>query len=268
MLKARIITALFLLAGLSYALFGLSDSGWIAFVALVMGLAGWEWGRLATFPPVGCIAYGLATASLYVGLTLVGGAPVRLGLYLLSVAFWIILVPLFLARRPGIGKAPVAALLGWLVLLPASLAMVQLHDKGPLVLFAVMAAVWVADIGAYFVGRAFGKRKLAPAISPGKSWEGAYGGAVGVMIYGFAVAFCTGHMAGVSVAGVAVMTLALLLFAAVSVEGDLFESLLKRQAGIKDSSNLLPGHGGVLDRIDSLTSTLPLAGLALSLLNF
>ena len=267
MLKARIITALFLLAGLSYALFGLSDSGWIAFVALVIGLAGWEWGRLAVFPSAGCIVYGLATAAFYVALTLLAGPSIRLGLYLLSAAFWIILVPLFLARRPGIGKPPVAALLGWLVLLPASLAMVQLHDRGPLVLFAVMAAVWVADIGAYFVGRAFGKRKLAPAISPGKSWEGAYGGAAGVMIYGFVVAFGAGFMTGVSVTGIAALTLALLLFAAVSVEGDLFESLLKRQAGIKDSSNLLPGHGGVLDRIDSLTSTLPLAGLALSLIN-
>ncbi len=266
MLKARIITALFLLAGLSYALFGLPDSGWMVFVAVVIGLAGWEWGRLAVFPPAACIAFGMLTAACYAGLVLLGGESVRLGLYILSAAFWIVLAPIFLARRPGMGNPLRAAALGWLVLLPAALAMVQLRSAGPWVLMAVMAPVWVADIGAYFVGRAFGRRKLAPSISPGKSWEGAYGGAVGVLIYGFTVAFATGHLAGASFAGMLLLTLALLVFAAVSVEGDLFESLLKRQAGIKDSSNLLPGHGGVLDRIDSLTSTLPLAGLVLSVL--
>ena len=264
MLKARVITALFLLAGLSYALFGLPDGGWIAFVALVIGLAGWEWGRLAAFSQVACIGNGVLTAALYVALVLLGGDTARLGLYLLSAGFWILLTPFFLARRPGIGNPVMAVLLGWLVLLPAALAMVQLRTAGPLLLLAVMAGVWIADIGAYFVGRAFGKRKLAPSISPGKSWEGAYGGAFGVLLYGFAVAFGSGHMQGVSPGGTALLAVALLVFAAVSIEGDLFESLLKRQAGIKDSSNLLPGHGGILDRIDSLTSTLPLAGLALS----
>ena len=266
MLKARIITALFLVAGLSYALFGLSDNGWIAFVALVIGLAGWEWGRLAVFPPRICAIYGVLTSLSYVGLVLACGASVRLGLYIASAVFWIGLVPLFLARRPGIGEFFRASLLGWLVLLPAALAMVQLRAKDPRLLLAVMAAVWMADIAAYFVGRAFGRRKLAPSISPGKSWEGAWGGAAGVMVYGFAVAFGSGLMSGVSAGGVLLLALALLLFAAVSVEGDLFESLLKRQAGIKDSSSLLPGHGGILDRIDSLTSTLPLAGLALTVL--
>jgi phosphatidate cytidylyltransferase len=131
-------------------------------------------------------------------------------------------------------------------------------------LLAAMALVWVADIAAYFTGRAFGKRKLAPAISPGKTWEGVAGAVVGVMIYG-AVVLNFSPLAGNVPLAAPLLVLLLLVLTAVSVMGDLFESLLKRQAGIKDSSNLLPGHGGVLDRIDALTSTLPLAALIVHL---
>ena len=124
----------------------------------------------------------------------------------------------------------------------------------------VMAAVWVADIAAYFTGRAFGRRKLAPSISPGKSWEGAYGAVAGVCAYGLACLSYIGYP--VAEPGKLVLALVgLVAFTAVSIIGDLFESLVKRQAGVKDSGTLLPGHGGILDRIDSLTSTLPLAAL-------
>jgi len=121
-----------------------------------------------------------------------------------------------------------------------------------------MALVWIADIAAYFTGRAFGRRKLAPQISPGKTWEGAYGATVGVLVYGLAMYGLFAPSNGVSPL---LLVPVLLLLTAVSIIGDLFESLLKRQAGIKDSSQLLPGHGGILDRIDSLTSTLPLVTL-------
>jgi phosphatidate cytidylyltransferase len=141
------------------------------------------------------------------------------------------------------------------VLLPALLAVVQLRQLGALALLALMAIVWVADITAYFAGRAFGKRKLAPSISPGKTWAGAYGAVAGVVGYGLAAS------AIVDLPGPAVLIPVLVVLTVLSIVGDLFESLLKRQADIKDSSNVLPGHGGVLDRIDSLTSTLPLIAL-------
>jgi phosphatidate cytidylyltransferase len=131
-------------------------------------------------------------------------------------------------------------------------------------MLAAMALVWVADIAAYFAGRAFGRRKLAPAISPGKTWEGVAGAVVGVLAYGGAV-FNFSPLAGKLPLSVPLLALLLVTLTAVSVMGDLFESLLKRQAGIKDSSQLLPGHGGVLDRIDALTSALPLSALILFL---
>ena len=121
-----------------------------------------------------------------------------------------------------------------------------------------MATVWVADTGAYFFGRTFGSHKLAPSISPGKTWEGAVGGGLTVIVYGFV--FSSKLPAVLSDSFVLLLS-ALILLTVISIMGDLFESLLKRQAGLKDSSNVLPGHGGVLDRIDSLTSTLPLVAL-------
>lgn len=264
MLKARIITALVLVAALGSALFGLSHEGWAWLMAAVTGLAGWEWGGLAAFRPVARVAYGLVTALLCLALEQVLAAaliPVSM-LYWPSVVFWLLAVPLFLRHRPrsGMASAPV----GWLVLLPTFVAAVQLRAAGPWVLLAVMAMVWVADIAAYFSGRRFGRNKLAPAISPGKTWEGAWGATLAVLIYGFGVAATSGQLAGLSAVGTAAFAFLLLVLTAISIEGDLFESLLKRQAGIKDSSQLLPGHGGILDRIDSLTSTLPLAGLMLT----
>jgi phosphatidate cytidylyltransferase len=143
------------------------------------------------------------------------------------------------------------------VLLPTWIAMVQLRSLGAGALLGIFAVVWMADIAAYFSGKAFGKHKLAPSISPGKTREGAIGACVGVVIYGVAVRqiFSLDFMPWALWIGVLVGV------TAISIVGDLYESLLKRKAGIKDSSNILPGHGGVLDRIDSLTSTLPIVAL-------
>jgi phosphatidate cytidylyltransferase len=124
-------------------------------------------------------------------------------------------------------------------------------------LLAVLAAVWIADIGAYCAGKTFGRRKLAPAISPGKTWEGALGASLAVLAYGVAMR----QAFGIDSIPLALWLCGLLALTAISIIGDLFESLLKRQAGLKDSSSILPGHGGVLDRIDSLTSTLPAVAL-------
>jgi phosphatidate cytidylyltransferase len=121
--------------------------------------------------------------------------------------------------------------------------------------------VWIADIGAYFAGRAFGRHKLAPQISPGKTWEGALGATLALVSYGLLVLDFRGLLAGFGAGAMLWLVLGLVALTAVSICGDLFESLLKRQAGVKDSGQLLPGHGGVLDRIDSLTSTLPWVGI-------
>ncbi len=180
--------------------------------------------------------------------------------YAVSALFWLLCVPFWLRARWAMPGAGAASIVGLVLLLPPSLAMAHLRLLSPWLLLGVMAAVWVADIAAYFTGRAFGRRKLAPSISPGKSWEGAYGAVVGVVIYGF-ICFSYVGYAMADVGSVVFATAALVAFTAVSIMGDLFESMLKRQAGVKDSGTLLPGHGGILDRIDSLTSTLPLAGL-------
>jgi phosphatidate cytidylyltransferase len=186
--------------------------------------------------------------------------PVLLGL---SVAFWILVVPLWLRFKWTLaGNDFVGYLLGALVILPTWAAMVALHAVSTWLMLAVMALVWVADISAYFTGRAFGKHKLAPTISPGKTWEGVIGALVGVLIYGGAV-LSFSPLKDKMPLGAPLLGLLLIVLTLVSVMGDLYESLLKRQAGIKDSSQLLPGHGGILDRIDALTSTLPLAALIL-----
>ncbi|HNH25091.1 MAG TPA: phosphatidate cytidylyltransferase, partial [Accumulibacter sp.] len=176
--------------------------------------------------------------------------------------FWGLCVPLWLWRRWRLPGRLAGVLIGLMLLLPAWLALIQLRQAGPYALLAIMMIVWLADTGAYFAGRRWGRHKLAPNISPGKTWEGAIGGAVAVIVYGFGLSLLYPEMLGMSSWR---LLLVLVVITVVSVMGDLLESLLKRQAGLKDSSNILPGHGGVLDRIDSLTSTLPIVALFWSL---
>ena len=264
MLRARIFTALVLVGIFGVELFAAPDSMWLAFCALVAALSAWEWGALVRLGGGARIAYAIAM-SLLVALAAPGGwlgagmLP-SLVLFGLSASFWTMIIPVWLRDRWTLPGEGIGLLLGVLVLLPSALALYSLRDYGAWWLLAVMCAVWVADIAAYFSGRRFGRVKLAPLISPGKSREGAYGGMIGVAVFAACVAFGSGVVAP-SVASVLALTSAAVLFTVVSIFGDLFESLAKRQAGVKDSSALLPGHGGVLDRIDSLTSTLPLVSL-------
>lgn len=263
MLKTRVITALALMALLLPSLFYLPQAAWSLLIAGFIGIAGWEWGALLGWRGIARLALGAAVAVLCALLGLL--FPAEIGadgflpdspwvkfFYGASLLFWALLLPFWLRQKWSLGGVS-GLLVGAVVLLPTWLAMVQLRALGPGVLLAVFAVVWVADIAAYFAGRAFGKRKLAPAISPGKTWEGALGAIAGVQIYGWLMYhfFFSGVLAAPAWGAL------LLVLTAVSIVGDLFESLLKRKAGIKDSSNILPGHGGVLDRIDSLTSTLP-----------
>ncbi len=275
MLKTRVITAVAILLVVLGMLFLVPAAGWSLFALAIALVGAWEWSRLAELSPGAQGAYlaisgAIGAAAWIASLRLPASEFFALALWTFGVAaaFWIVVAPLWLARhwRPG---PLVAAIAGWIVVWPTWFALVFLREVSPWVLLAVAALVWVADIAAYFAGRRFGKRKLAPAVSPGKSWEGVYGGMAGVLAYGLALWWISRHYATpltplFTPAGGIVALAAMLLLAGLSVVGDLFESWMKRGAGMKDSSQLLPGHGGVLDRIDALTSTLPVAALAIA----
>jgi phosphatidate cytidylyltransferase len=275
MLKARVITALVLLACVLVALFLLPPFGWTIVVTCVIAIAAWEWSALGGMPGNARIAYSGATAliSLLLAVWTFGWpgedaralwAPLTTA-YVIGIIFWVLAVPVWLVHGLMRAGAAGAVLIGWLVLLPAGLAMVHVRGvaPAPFWLLGAMAGVWAADIAAYFVGRAFGRHKLAPAVSPGKTWEGAAGAVLGVWVYALVVAAACGELDSLGLNGILIGAAVLVLLTGVSIVGDLFESLAKRHAGVKDSGTLLPGHGGVLDRVDSLTSTLPLIGLIL-----
>ena len=260
MLKTRIVTALLLVAGLALILFALPPLAALLTFTAIAALAAWEWGGLMKQDQPARVMYAFVLLLFCWQLTVAAPELVPV-LLAMSVAFWLLVVPFwFRCKWRLAGNDFFGYLLGALVILPTWAAMVALHAVSIWLMLAVMALVWVADISAYFAGRTFGKHKLAPTISPGKTWEGVAGAMVGVLIYGGIVLTFSSLRDTLSLP---LFGLLLILLTAVSVMGDLFESLLKRQAGIKDSSNLLPGHGGVLDRIDALTSTLPLAALIL-----
>ena len=175
------------------------------------------------------------------------------GTFAAASLFWILVAPIWLARGVSARQRVALATSGLLVLVPAALALVLLR---PGQVLQVLVLVWIADTAAYFVGRRWGRRKLAPSISPGKTWEGAWGGIAGAALYAMiGGTFLTGIASLPAYLAIAVV------LAAISIVGDLFESAAKRQAEVKDSGTLLPGHGGVLDRIDSATAVLPVAAL-------
>jgi len=192
-------------------------------------------------------------------------------LYGASLVFWMFAAPFWLANGWQIRNRVVLAVVGWIILLPTWMALVQLQATSPALLLAVMAVVWIADSAAYFSGRRFGKHKLAPSISPGKTWEGVAGAFFAVAVYAFIWTGIDSRLSDFATATnlppVLAVVLVLWLMTYFSILGDLFESWMKRQAGIKDSGNVLPGHGGILDRIDALTSSLPLVALVLLWLN-
>lgn len=249
-LSLRLVTAAVLIAAFLLALFVAPAWGWLAFVALFLTGGAWEWAGLFKQGPRVRGVYALATLALAIALAQgpLAGQPL---IYYPSLLVWFLLVPFWLWRGWGLPHPVVGLGLGWLLLMPTLLALLHLRAESPWLVLATVAIAVVADSAAYFAGRRFGKHKLAPSISPGKTREGAYGGALAVALYGLALG--------------APILLFLVLFA-LSVLGDLFESWLKRRAGLKDSGHLLPGHGGVLDRIDSQLAVLPIAALSWILL--
>ncbi|WP_296226555.1 phosphatidate cytidylyltransferase [Ralstonia sp. UBA689] len=272
MLLTRVITAVCLLIVILPILFFAPPAGLAGLVMVFAALAAWEWGRLVRLPGWwGPVLYAVVVVMLTIAWHDIPARGDVRPLFYLAVAAWAVAWVLLAGgvRELRGGRQVVFTLLGW-VILPAFVhAVSALRAEGIAFLLSVAVLVWAADVGAYFVGKAIGHRKLAPTISPGKSWEGAIGGAVLVTVIA-TVAGVTHWFAPTWFSRAfdqhgAVVALALtILLVAASVGGDLFESLLKRQVGMKDSSRLLPGHGGVLDRIDALLPVFPLAALLIS----
>jgi phosphatidate cytidylyltransferase len=272
MLRTRVITAVALAAALLVALFALPAWGWSAVATLILTIGAWEWWGFARGARGPRVAYALGMGAVGGALAwMLGlwmgrpGALLLYPVYVLAVLFWAIVVPIWLRRRPANPPASLVLGAGVVVLIPTFLALVHLRNVQPATLLLAMGVAWVADIAAYFVGRRFGARKLAPQISPGKTWEGFYGAVVATGCYALAWAtFAPRHLPALvrDLPGTVFWTLIVVAILTVfSVLGDLFESAMKRQAGVKDSGRLLPGHGGVLDRVDALTATLPFAAL-------
>lgn len=271
-LATRVATAAVLVPLVLVALFALPPIGWAGVVLAIVLLAALEWSRLAGFGATGRVLYAAAIA--LPGLVLLAVAPpssagwpdgilvVACGL---ATLFWLAVALPWVVRRWPTRSRAALALAGAIVLAGVWIALVELQARSPWLVLAAMAIVWIADTAAYFAGRAFGRRKLAPLVSPGKTWEGVWGGLAAVAVYAAALvpfARAAGYDGPVGpLAFVAWVSLAVAL-AMMSVLGDLYESWLKRQAGVKDSGTLLPGHGGVLDRVDALLAAMPPAALA------
>ncbi len=280
MLQQRVITAIVLLAVLLPALCAAQPLPFLLLALLMVGAAGWEWARLNDVKgAAAALGMGAGVAAL--------GAALHWLLHPLPAAVWRGTALVWLAGgawllRAGVARWPqvpraLRLALGVLALALAWLALAAARMAGVNFLLSALALVWAADIGAYFCGRAFGGRwthgaKLARSISPGKTWEGAAGGLLAVLLLAALWIVCERIWPPASaslytrllhVGGALWLLAAAALLCATSIMGDLIESLVKRSAGVKDSSRLLPGHGGVLDRIDALLPVLPLA-LALS----
>lgn len=269
MLTTRLITAAILLLLFVGALLGLPNPYWAAALLPLLLIASWEWANLAGYPRNGrrlfagvILLTGLSVlfASFEIGGAAVFYPPSDAIVYGVAVLFWMLLVPAWLRGKWRVTHPVVLGLAGWIVLMPMWLALVRLQAR-PLQLLVLLGIVWVADCAAYLVGRRFGRTKLAPNISPGKTWEGVIGAGVAVAVYYAVLRFAFSPAvpwldgpAGIILCGAITL---------MSIEGDLFESWMKRLAGVKDSGSLLPGHGGVLDRIDGLTASMPLAALIL-----
>jgi phosphatidate cytidylyltransferase len=268
MLRERVITAVILLVMFLLALFFLPDAGWAALVIVMVSQGASEWSKLARFTGSKANIFWTLTVAMMLGLVWfdVYHTPEQQALphvliYVLSAVLWLVVVPTWLMVGWKVEQPVLMALVGWVVLVPTGLAMLDLRGDHPMWLLGMMCLVWMADIAAYFTGRKFGRNKLAPSISPGKTWEGVGGAMLGVAAY----VLVAWSFSEISYKVLPVLLVASWCWVGLAVFGDLFESAIKRQAGVKDSGALLPGHGGLLDRIDALTSTLPLAALALLL---
>lgn len=268
MLKTRIITALVLVAGFVPALFKLPNLYWAIGMLVVTLLALREWASMVGFNKAQIRTYLIV--SLLIGLFVLMRLqqhnvhhffPHSLLVFSIAALFWAFIVPIWLSKQFKLKTVVSKSLLGWLLMLPLWLALICARIVDPLLVLALLATIWIADSAAYFAGKNFGKHKLAPTISPGKTWEGVAGALIGVTIFG-AILYL-----GFDVGTWAIFP-ALWIITGFGVIGDLFESMMKRHANIKDSGDLLPGHGGILDRIDGIIPSLPIAILMIYTYNY
>ncbi len=272
MLGQRIVTAVVLLAILLPSLLAASTWPFAVVTLMLIGAAGWEWGRLNGLAQAGSLGLGAVLVVFgIVALQAQWPATTPAGLWWAAAGVWV--VGGGLALRAGPAGWPrlspsLRRVLGLVGLAVAWLALAHARGRGLNFILSVFCLVWMADIAAYFGGRRFGRRKLAPSISPGKSWEGVWSGLLGVAVLGVAWAWADTRVVTDSPSlytmldrrwGLVGACLALMVLAGLSVVGDLVESLVKRASGVKDSSRLLPGHGGVLDRVDALLPVFPVA---------
>lgn len=268
MLKQRVITAVILFVALLAALFTLPPLAWSALIALMVWQGAVEWARMSKMSGRFATAYCAVSLLLMIAIFWLDSSyssgivpfPHLFG-YFAAVILWVLIVPAWMIAGWRPQNVWIMGLTGWAVLIPTGLAMIDLRSASPWWLLGAMSVVWVADTAAYFAGKKFGQNKLAPEISPGKTWEGVFGALLIVTIYVLIVGWSTGLFNSYPI--LPGIIIASWWWVGLAVIGDLFESAVKRQAGVKDSGTLLPGHGGLLDRIDALTSTLPFAALAL-----
>jgi phosphatidate cytidylyltransferase len=264
MLKSRVLTSLILAPLALWAIWASSSNIFALGVALIITMGAWEWARL-------CDLHSFLARLSYVALIVVSIVAVhhfaassesQMFVLFAAVVWWAValLSVLGYPRSAALWRlAPVRGVAGILVMVPAWAALLLLHQRfGPGFVILLVMLIWAADTGAYFAGRAFGKRKLAPKVSPGKTWEGVAGG----MLLALLIALVSTYWLS-PVDGMIAFLALVVLTVGLSILGDLLESLFKRIAAVKDSGGLLPGHGGVLDRIDSMTAAAPMFTLGL-----
>jgi phosphatidate cytidylyltransferase len=271
-LRQRLITAFVLLVVVTSAIVFLPQPGFLLFIAIVILIGAWEWGTMLKLSKTQLGAYLALCAALMSALQL-GGNAVVAPLMLVSALWWVWAFTLVL-RYPNAGlwwqPRPQALLVGLILLVPGFAALSELRglENYGRAIAGFIILVAAADSFAYFTGRAFGRTRLAPLVSPNKTWEGVLGGMTGCLVLGLAGMWWLASERDFSAGDWLLAAFGTLLLAAFSVVGDLFESMLKRHCQVKDSGKLLPGHGGVLDRLDSLTAALPVYVLILQALGF
>ncbi len=268
MLKKRIITALVLIAGFVPALFKLPNTYWALAMLVISLFALYEWASM--------IKLSAMQTKAYIAIALLSGLIIvpmierydfhlffnkSLIIFFISTLFWLFVVPFWLAKKWVVRNKLLMAIVGLMLMLPLWLALICSKGANPWLLLCLLATIWIADSAAYFAGKNFGKHKLAPSISPGKTWEGVCGALIAVTIFG-AILYLVFNVSTLAIFP------ALWIITGLGVVGDLFESMIKRQANIKDSGDLLPGHGGILDRIDGIIPSLPIAIIMIYTYNY
>lgn len=277
MFKQRLITALILAPLMIGGIFFLPIEQFAYFIGFIVTVAAWEWANLSgyTSSAIRLVYAGLVAATVFATGYFMKSHPEIHSVILAVGAFWWLIACLLVIQYPkkvALWQAkPVRALLGFFVLIPMWVGFMTLksQEHSSLIIVYVMLLIWGADTGAYFAGKAFGKSKLAPNVSPGKSWAGFWGGlaTTGLIAVVFSLSV-NKWLSPMSVDDFTLLAIITFITAIISVMGDLVESMMKRHRGIKDSSQLLPGHGGVLDRIDSMASAVPVFAFFMLLFGF